>query len=467
MLRRLLPLLCRGAMLVAIALPAFAQTYRELISFNGDTAAGPVTPLTQGTDGDLYGTTEFGGNPACTGYAIGCGIVFKITRKGEFQVLYNFPPDGGADEPINDLVLGRDGNLYGTTADTVFKITPAGGFTTLHTFTNGVGGYDLGGGVVQGLDGDFYGTTSAGGQPSNSCSSGCGTVFKMTPSGEVTTLYSFCPQNYCPDGEDPIGPLTQGPDGNFYGTAYGGGLYKSGTFFKITSSGAFKLLYTFPAGTYLMGGTILATDGNFYGANAEGGLYRMTPEGDYIALPNPGNVPNVPLQGSDGNLYGTTQAGNGGHGFGPLGNIFEMPLSGSTYNSLYFFEGYPNDGSYPFVGLVQATNGIFYGTTYTGGGSPCNYYVPGCGTVYSIDMGLGPFVAFINRAGRVGQEIGILGQGFLGTSGVSVNGTPANFTVRSETLLIATIPAGATTGYVTVTTPTGILTSNVPFRVIQ
>lgn len=116
-------------------------------------------------------------------------------------------------------------------------------------------------------------------------------------------------------------------------------------------------------------------------------------------------------------------------------------------------------------GLLQATTGTFYGTTAVGGEGQCAG--SGCGTVFSLDMGLGPFVTFVRAAGRVGQTSGILGQGFTGTTSVSLNGTPASFTVVSDTYIRATVPVGATTGYVTVTTPSGTLTSNVPFHVIK
>ena len=112
-----------------------------------------------------------------------------------------------------------------------------------------------------------------------------------------------------------------------------------------------------------------------------------------------------------------------------------------------------------YGGLVQATNGILYGTTNAGG------YLD-LGTVFSLDVGLGPFVKFVRAASKVGQVGGILGQGFTGTSNVSFNGISSNFTVAADTFITATVPAGATTGYVTVTTPSGTLTSNVPFQVI-
>jgi uncharacterized repeat protein (TIGR03803 family) len=119
------------------------------------------------------------------------------------------------------------------------------------------------------------------------------------------------------------------------------------------------------------------------------------------------------------------------------------------------------DGFNPVGGLLQATNGNFYGTTELGGNAG-DY-----GTVFSLDMGLGPFVAFVRGSGEVGQTGGILGQGFTGTTSVSLNGIPASFTVVSDTFIKATVPPGATTGFVTVVTPTGMLTSNVPFRVLQ
>jgi uncharacterized repeat protein (TIGR03803 family) len=136
--------------------------------------------------------------------------------------------------------------------------------------------------------------------------------------------------------------------------------------------------------------------------------------------------------------------------------VFEMSPAGMLI-TLHNFEG--PDGSNPYAPLFQATDGNFYGTTYIGG-------VYDDGTIFSLATGLGPFVTFVRAAGRAGQTGGILGQGLTGTTDVSLNGTPAAFTVVSDTFIKATVPVGATTGYVTVTTPTGTLTSNVPFYVI-
>ncbi len=442
-----------------------AQTYKELMSFNGNNAAGPETALVQGIDGNLYGTTFYGGTGTCfDGSGIGCGVVFEITRSGEFRIVYNFQ-ENGPTHPAGDLQLADDGNFYGTMSGggIIFKITPEGTYTTVHTFTGGLDGGGLGGGLLQGPDGNFYGTSPGGGAPSNFCPAGCGMVFKMTPAGTVTPVYSFCPQNYCPDGRAPEGTLAEGTDGKFYGTAEGGGLYKEGTIFRVSPDGDFTLLYTFPQELFPHpAGLTLATDGNFYGISGAM-MYRVTPSGAFTLLQGiPANDLNFPAQASDGNFYGTSMNG----GAPALGNIFEVPLDG-TPSSLYSFSGYPDDGSYPLSNLVQATDGKFYGTTYIGGSIPCNYgNLPGCGTIFSLDMGLDPFVTFVRGARKIGQIFGILGQGFTGTTSVSLNGTSATFTVKSDTLIVATVPAGATTGYAMVTTPSGTLKSNVPFYVI-
>ena len=170
------------------------------------------------------------------------------------------------------------------------------------------------------------------------------------------------------------------------------------------------------------------------------------------------------MQASDGNFYGTTPFG--GNGENGNGTIFRITPQG-ILTTLHTFT---NGGANPDFPPTQGTNGILYGTTpddFVGSdnGGACPPY--GCGSVYSLDMGLGPFVTFVRASGRVSQTGGILGQGLTGATGVSLNGVPANFTVVSDTYISATVPAGATTGYVTVTTPSGTLTSNVPFRVTR
>jgi len=162
------------------------------------------------------------------------------------------------------------------------------------------------------------------------------------------------------------------------------------------------------------------------------------------------------VQGTDGNFYGTT--GNGG--MSDYGTIFEI-TPGGALTTLYSFCTQTNctDGATPYGGLVEGTNGTLYGSTFYGG-------VDSDGTVFSLAKGLGPFVIFVRAAGKVGETGPILGQGFTGTTSVAINGIAADFTVISDTDIRATVPVSATTGYVTVTTPSGTLTSNVPFHVI-
>jgi uncharacterized repeat protein (TIGR03803 family) len=194
-----------------------AQTFTTLHSFDGKDGSRPYAGLIQATDGNLYGTTDFG-EPH------GEGTVFKITPSGMLTTLHSFDyADGG--NPSAGLVQGTDGNLYGTTyggganqGGEIFKITPSGRLTTFHSFEGTDGSYPYAG-LVQATNGDFYGTTSGGGS-SNCFGAGCGTVFKITPSGILTTLHSFNGT----DGQFPAGVLVRATDGSFYGTTeYGGG----------------------------------------------------------------------------------------------------------------------------------------------------------------------------------------------------------------------------------------------------
>ncbi len=173
---------------------------------------------------------------------------------------------------------------------------------------------------------------------------------------------------------------------------------------------------------------------------------------------NDGFLPNGPLmQATDGNLYGTTF--EGGEGIKAWGTIFEIAPSGKL-TTLYNFCSQTAcvDGGFPMGNLVQATDGDLYGTAYDGGAEDG-------GAIFRLSLGLGPFVRLTKDSGKVGQTGGILGQGFTGTTAVAFNGTSASFAVVSDTFIEATVPAGASSGYVTVSTPTGTLTSNVVFHV--
>jgi uncharacterized repeat protein (TIGR03803 family) len=254
------------------------------------------------------------------------------------SVLYSFTggSSDGAD-PYANLLQGSDGNFYGTTGaggtnddGTVFKVAPTGTETVLHAFAKtGTDGETPYAGLIQGSDGNFYGTTYFGG------AHGFGTVFKVTPSGTETVLYSFAGGS---DGEHPYAAVIEGSDGNFYGTTYQGGTSGLGTVFKLTPSGTETVLYAFAGGS---------SDG-------------ATPEAGVI-------------QGSDGNFYGTTlQGGSGG-----FGTVFKLTPSG-TETILHTFAG-ASDGASPGANLVQGSDGNLYGSTGAGGAS-------GDGTFFKVTL---------------------------------------------------------------------------------
>jgi uncharacterized repeat protein (TIGR03803 family) len=463
-----------------------AQVFTTLVNFEGANGNGPyLTSLVQSTDGSLYGTTFYGGVNN-DGYPAS-GTVFKITRGGKPITLYSFCiqsncANGGA--PGAGLLKATDGNFYGTTevggsnfGGTVFKMTPGGTLTTLYSFctqSNCADGSGPVAALIEAADGNFYGTTEVGG--GGICMGGCGTIFRISPTGTLTTLHRFDST----DGAYPYAPLVQAIDGFFYGTTQVGGANDLGTVFKITSAGRLTTLHSFDGtdGGNPADGMIQAPDRNFYGTTAGGGansggtVFKITPVGALTTIYNfcgesnceDGDAPVAGLiLATDGSFYGTTAVGGGGSGAdcntAGCGTIFKITEAGAL-TTLHRFTGYPDDGAWPQGNLLQATNGNFYGTTFWGGDA-------NEGTVFSLSTGLGPFVAFVRSYGRVGQTGSILGQGFTGTTSVSLNGMSASFTVVSDTFIRATVPLGATTGYVTVTTPSGTLTSNVPFHVIK
>ncbi|MGB8734094.1 MAG: choice-of-anchor tandem repeat GloVer-containing protein [Candidatus Sulfotelmatobacter sp.] len=246
-----------------------------LSSFDG-TDGSVIKHLVQSSSGKFYGTTSGGGNLGeCYGGAGGCGTVFEMTPSGMLTTLHDFcslPDCTDGAVPFDALVQGADGNFYGTTwaggaanAGTIFQITPTGTLTTLYTFC--VSDYPFCGDgsnpikLVLGSDGNFYGTTA------NGAGNNEGSVFKITPSGTLTTIYSFCAQIACTDGATPRDGLTLGSDGNFYSTTYYGGAHNQGTIFQITSSGVLTTLHSFngTGGRYPIQHLFQATNGVFYG----------------------------------------------------------------------------------------------------------------------------------------------------------------------------------------------------------
>jgi uncharacterized repeat protein (TIGR03803 family) len=449
---------------VASTVIADAQTFNSLVSFNVVNGAGPgIMSLVQGTDGNLYGTTGGGGSTDIY------GEIFNITPSGTLTVMHSFLGADGSFS-VGGVIQASDGNFYGTTEEggaygpwgTVFKMTPDGALTTLHSFcaqTSCTDGQQPDAGLVEGTNGNLYGTTQLGG------AHGSGTIFKITSGGKLTTLYSFCSQANCADGYSPDASLVRGADGNVYGTTIN-------TFFRITPAGKFTTIYTFSGSDGIYSALIQAKDGNFYGVADSGGtknagtVFKITTAGVLttlynfcsLALCTDGNGPYGSLvQATDGNFYGTTYGG----GAKSDGTVFKITPKGSL-TSLYSFcpQTECTDGQWPYGGLVQATDGTFYGTTSSGG-------TDSEGTVFSLSTGLGPFVETRPAFGAAGSSVKILGTNLSGATRVTFNGKVASFKVVSGSEITTTVPQGATTGTVKVTTPTETLSSNVAFRVTK
>jgi uncharacterized repeat protein (TIGR03803 family) len=461
---------------VALALMAAGTTtaqaqFSVLYDFGttGTAGANPSNPgiLAQGRDGNMYGTTVNGGANAV-------GSIFQITPAGKLTEIYSFDQTHGY-APYSGLTLGTDGNFYGATQyggtfgfGTIFQVTPSGAEKPIYNFTGGTDGLYPSAPPVLGTDGSLWGT-SQGDFHNN------GTLYQLTTAGKFTRWYTFIG----PQGSDqPRAPLLLASDGNFYGTTQVGGRNgdNSGTLFSVTPAGKVKILFDFDGthGAAPLAPLIQGSDGFLYGTTFTGGsqgagvVFRAPFSGKPTVLYNlPGGIgPNNPyggmVQATDGNFYGTTFQG----GAASDGDIFRMTSKGLVTPLLDFNV---TNGYRPEVTLLQHTNGILYGDTVEGGtGTPCQNV--GCGVFFSWNPGLKPFVRFVSPTGfgKVGTAtpVQILGQGFTGTTGVSFAGVAATFTVVSDTYLTAVLPTGAMTGSVTVTTPGGILSSNVVFRVL-
>ena len=365
----------------------------------------PRAGLVQGNDGNFYGTTALGGTSGEN------GTVFQFTPSGQLVTLHSFEgPDGAL--PWAGLVLGRDGLLYGTTQGggtngdfgTVFRITTSGDFTLLHSF-GGVDGRYPQAALVEGNDGNFYGTTSEGGAGYNG-TPGDGTIFRLARDGTFTSLFSFNGTN----GRSPTANLIQGRDGNFYGTTSEGGAdYKRptspghGTVFRLSPAGSLSNLFSF-RGTNGSGpgaGLVEGSDGNFYGTTEFGGsngdngtIFRITPTGSFTTVHSfsgaDGNYPLAGLvPGRDGHFYGTTSGDRPFGGTNTFGTIFQL-TPGGTLTTLFSFDG--AGGASPVASLVQGSDGNFYGTAFEGGAG-------GDGTIFRLVTP--PVIAGISASNKV------------------------------------------------------------------
>jgi uncharacterized repeat protein (TIGR03803 family) len=374
------------AVLIVVALPAQAQTFKSLYSFsNSPNGATPFGGVVKDKLGNLYGTTSGGG-------AASFGTVYKLSNSGKETVLYSFT--GGADgsAPYAGLVMDRSGKLYGTTrfggssdGGTVFEVNPeTGQETVLHSFAGQPDGAEPFSGLILDKSGNLYGATFAGGSAND------GTVYKVDiQTQQETVLYSFTGD---PDGGDPVyGNLLMDKSGNLYGTTQGGGSFNRGSVWELSANGSETVLYSFTGGKDGGGSDgggadqslVMDAKGNLYGVTEGGGVgagvvFKVniktkteTVLYTFSALKN-GEIPTAGLvRDSKGNLYGTTAAGGGRASYGTV-----FKLTGTKETVLHRFHG--GDGKNPFRSpLMLDSDATLYGVTYLGGAH-------GYGTVFSI-----------------------------------------------------------------------------------
>ncbi|HLX95403.1 MAG TPA: choice-of-anchor tandem repeat GloVer-containing protein [Verrucomicrobiae bacterium] len=404
-------LLLAGILSVWLVVPGAygGITFTTLISFNNTNGATPVANLVPGPNGNFFGTAPNGG-------AYSSGTIFEISPDGSFFTnFYNFSGGSNGAAPAGALVLGTDGNYYGTTYSggmsnwgTIFQISTNGAFNQLGLLS-GTNGAHPNVALVQAADGSFYGTTKYGGPYPNTTSGGTGygVIFRITTNGAISTPVLLAGTNgaYAT-------ALARGSDGNFYGTtAWGGNTslvpWGVGTIFKLSPDGTFTNLYKFTGGNdggFAYANLVQGSDGNFYGAAFSGGahsggsLFRITPDGTFTNLysftdgSDGGSPYSALVQGSDGNFYGTTYS----YGSRGVGTIFQMTTNGNV-TPLISFTG--TSGSYLGANeqgsLVQGPDGNFYGTTPNGG-------IYNDGTVFRLSLPLPPvFKSAVNNTGMV------------------------------------------------------------------
>lgn len=382
--------------LAAWPLGASAQSFEVLQYFNNANGSRSLTPPIVASDGNLYGATLQGGTHSL-------GVIYKLTPRNELTTLYTFCSQTNcADGSLPEFgpIQGKDGNLYGTTTNggahdlgEVYKLTLSGELTVLHSFCHCAEGWD-GDGLVEDGEGGFYGTTLEGG------ANLFGAIFHLTGQGKLTVLYSYCEsQPGCVSAFNNNGeakPLILGPDGNIYG---------------ITSTGGYRYFLCSPGGC--------------------GTIFRITPQGEFSVVHSfcsldhcaDGNEPQWLILGSDGNFYGTTALG----GFGATGGtVFQLTTRG-VLNTLHTFTaGQGSTGSAPYD-LVQGTNGMLYGITFYGGNEERRCPSTGCGALFSLTTS-GDFESL---------------HSFDGSDGF----TPAGVVQSSETTLTGTTSYGGERGY--------------------
>jgi uncharacterized repeat protein (TIGR03803 family) len=373
---------------ISIAVTVMAQTapvpptISQLFDFscNGSFSSCPqgfdptLSPI-QLADGHFYGVTWWAG----TGSSSNGGTVWRASATGQVAALHTFAFDSSGkfpngENPVIAFAAGADGNLYGTTESggsanqgVMYKLTPSGSFQVLHNFCTLPGCPDGGGPFILGNDGNFYGAQFQ-------------TVFELTPQGAWSQIYQLNSST-----GTFLGRVIQGSDGNFYGPGRSGSRLCADFIFRVTPSGLFTILYNFPDFEQVTSNLIQASDGNFYGATYSN-IFQLTPAGGFKNIHQmtaaQGLTPSFLLQASDGNLWGLST--NGGTAPNRPGTLFTLTTSGIFLGSEQF--NCSTEGCNP-VGMVEGSDGNFYGSAITGGSAPNRNPL---GTFFKVAAGLPP-----------------------------------------------------------------------------
>ena len=449
-------LLLNAMLIVSFITTTRAQTPTQLFAFGCDSQTGVCAngenpnSLIQSADGNFYGTTTTGGignTPR--------GTVFKITSLGQLTTLFTFVADPNGNYPDGwlptSLVEGNDGFLYGTTdaggannVGVVYKLSKSGTIQVLHDLCSSCGEGSSPSSLTLGRDGNFYGTS-------------LGVLFRITPAGSFTVLHTFDIETEGPSGMG----LVQAPDGNFYGTTEGAETLLT-TLFRLTRTGVFTILQTLNYSDFPSSPPILGVDGKLYGATSRGIFVSSLSGAGYqeLSIPDSFFFEQPIYQASDSNLWDAIFS----DGSFPNGELRVISTSGVVQQTISF-NG--SNGASPNAAVVQGSDGKLFGVTY-GGGTASQGETPN-GVVFALDAGLtAPLPTIVNftpNNGPIGAKVMLHGSHFIGATQVSFNGTSATFRVLNTGNIRATVPAGATTGPITVTNPGGTTQSQRSFTV--
>ena len=457
-----------------------AGVLTNLYSFDLTHGGYPEGGITLGIDGNFYGTAYQGG----TGHA---GVVFKITPAGVYTEMYDFLNTTDGAYPKVPPTQAQDGNLYGTTGNgtiaTLYKITTAGVFTVMATLAGQ--SYSP---LLLGTDGNLYGTTRYGGTFNG------GTVFQFSPGTKLLkTIYNF-------DTEySPFGPLMQGVDGALYGTTSVGGTSSGGVVFRITTAGVYKVLVNFNTTSNANGATpyaglVQGSDKFLYGVTSAGGsagqgvLFKVSTTGTGFAVlhnfeTTTGDTPDsTPLLHTNGKIYGLTFHG-GTHA--PYGVAYSFSNSLLPFTETVMRKSAKEGTVIEMLGQnFKTATGVLFGTSSATFTASSNTYltatIPPDATTASIEV-LEPsgnlltplkfkvtpgVTSFSPASGPVGTVVTINGTGLSQATAVKFGGIAATaFTVNSDVKITATVPTGAITGKIAITTPGGVGTSLTNFTV--